>query len=234
MAENSSVQPEKNRKKPVLSPIMRLQLRRKHYRNEAQRQGRLDWQALHERSAQTGSSPDPKINEARVLRERAAELARPVESVVSGASADTLVILRHNHCQIALEVEYVREIIPLESITYVPGVPEFIAGVVNARGKILTVVNLEVFLRRNPTIRRDTDAAHKQTVVMLEMGSFEFGVLCEGFPVIGQHNSTQFHEIPGALMDYRTEYLKGIDREGALLVNLAALTADPEFIVDQQ
>ncbi|MHB8828116.1 MAG: chemotaxis protein CheW [Syntrophales bacterium] len=42
--------------------------------------------------------------------------------------------------------EYIKEILPLLPVYYVPGSPEFIPGVVNVRGEIESVININRFL----------------------------------------------------------------------------------------
>ena len=42
--------------------------------------------------------------------------------------------------------EYIKEILPLMTIYYVPGSPEFILGVINVRGEIESVININRFL----------------------------------------------------------------------------------------
>lgn len=42
--------------------------------------------------------------------------------------------------------EYIKEILPLMTIYYVPGSPEFIPGVINVRGEIESVININMFL----------------------------------------------------------------------------------------
>jgi purine-binding chemotaxis protein CheW len=222
----------KNNRKAVLSPTMRLQLRRMRHKTGVERKA-TDWEAIRKRVAESGQQSELKVNTAEVLHDRAVALARPLETVLSDTSANTLVVLQRGSCQLALDVEYVREIIPLESVTYVPGVPEFIVGVVNARGKILTLVNLEIFLRQGAIGSNINDTDQKQTVVMVETGNFEFGLLSDGFPAIGQHELALFTEVNQTTLDYRTEYLMGIDSNGVLLLNLAALVTDPDFLVDQ-
>lgn len=231
--EQHSAHSKINGKKSVLTPTMRLQLRQRQRKNQAARTGQLDWEALRTRMSTIGQLAEVKADPALILRERAASLARPIESVVDNATANTLVILQRANCQLAVEVEYVREIVPLESVTYVPGVPEFIVGVINARGKILTLVDLEIFLRVGLGEATSESNQQKQTVIMLQTESFEFGILCDSFPTISQHNSVQFRELHHTSLNYRSDYLKGIGPEGVLLVNLGALIADTGFIVNQ-
>ncbi len=42
--------------------------------------------------------------------------------------------------------EYIKEILPIMTIYYVPGTPEFIPGVINVRGEIESVINIKMFL----------------------------------------------------------------------------------------
>ena len=42
--------------------------------------------------------------------------------------------------------EYIKEILPLMTIYYVPGSPDFIPGVINVRGEIDSVININRFL----------------------------------------------------------------------------------------
>jgi purine-binding chemotaxis protein CheW len=227
------LQPKNNGKKLVLSPTMRLQLRRNRHKRSPNYKGSLDWEAIHQRLSKVNQTTEIYSDPAKILRERAAELARPVYSGISSTSTNTTVVLQQVSCRIAFDVEFVREIIPLESVTYVPGVPEFIVGVVNARGKILTLINLELFLHPQATRSLANQEDQKQTIVMLETGSFEFGVLCNGFPIIGQHSLRSFRELTDVTLDYRSQHLQGIDPEGILLINLPSLVADPAFLVEQ-
>lgn len=231
--EQHSAHSKMSGKKSVLTPTMQLQLRQRQRKNQAARTSQLDWEALRARMSTMDQLAELRADSALILRERAGSLARPIESIVDNATANTLVILRRANCQFALEVEYVREIVPLESVTYVPGVPEFIVGVINARGKILTLVDLEIFLCTSIAESRTRVDQQKQTVIMLQTESFEFGVLCDSFPTISQHNSAQFRELHQTSLNYRSNYLTGIGPEGVLLVNLGALIADPGFIVNQ-
>lgn len=228
---DTEIKNSKSGKKLVLSPLMRLQLR--HARRKAATRENLNWETIHARLSALGHISEVQIDPAKVLAKRAAELARPLESANAPTTAKALVVVQQANCQIAFDVEFVREIIPLESVTYVPGVPEFIVGVVNARGKILTLINLEIFLQADAFISPNNSEEQKQTIVMLEIDSFEFGVICSGFPFISQHDPLAFRPLSDVMLSYRGQHLQGINPDGVLLVNLPSLVADPTFLVEQ-
>lgn len=86
---------------------------------------------------------DPEVE--RILRERAASLA---ESVTEEAEADKLqlVLFSLKDEWYAVEVDSIREIKRECAITPVPGTPDYVAGVINLRGEILSVTDLATLL----------------------------------------------------------------------------------------
>jgi purine-binding chemotaxis protein CheW len=221
-------------KKLVLDATMRLQLRSMQKKARGQKKGALDWEAVHRRLAASEQADSHKLDQAALLRERTLEIARPLQVNATATAAHPLLVLRCGRLQLALEVEYVREIITLDNLTRVPGVPEFVAGVVNARGKILTLINLDLFLRQSPGETPEGEPQQKQSIIVVESGNFQFGLLCDDFPTIGQYDSTDFNEIGSLGLDYSTSHLTGVSSEGVLFLNLASLVDDPAFLVNQE
>lgn len=85
-----------------------------------------------------------KIQE--VLRQRAESLAQVQEEEVT-ADSTSLLLFRLGEEWYAFPIEGVREIYNDYVITRVPRVPEFILGVVNVRGEIVSVTDLGTLLR---------------------------------------------------------------------------------------
>jgi|GEM_PF-380987 len=222
----------KTRKKAVLNATMRLQLRSMQKKAKNRKEGSLDWEAAHKRLAALGQADFLKNDPVAILQERTLEIARPVQNIINGRTDTPLVVLHCGQLQLALEVEYVREIIRLENLTEVPGTPDFVAGVVNARGKILTLINLELFL--NQKARKSQESQQKGNIIVVETGNFQFGLICDDSPEIAQHDPTAFKPITSLRLDYNITHLTGINPEGILLLNLLSLVTDPDFLVNQE
>ena len=74
----------------------------------------------------------------------------------------------------AIESLYIHEVFPLKALTEIPGVPDFIIGVVNVRGQIVSVVD----------IRRFFDLPEKgfsdlSRIIILRSPEMEYGVLAD-------------------------------------------------------
>lgn len=75
-----------------------------------------------------------------------------IESGVSGdlspadAGADEVMLVRLGGSSYALPVASVREIVRLPQVTRVPGLPAFVAGLANVRGRVLAVLDLRTML----------------------------------------------------------------------------------------
>ncbi|HET7583424.1 MAG TPA: chemotaxis protein CheW [Gemmatimonadaceae bacterium] len=65
--------------------------------------------------------------------------------------ARRIVVFRVDGRSYALEIDTVSEIIPWRKATRLPGAPPWVAGLINVRGSILTVIDLGVRLGGQPT-----------------------------------------------------------------------------------
>lgn len=212
------------KRKFALTPAMRLQAR------QAQRKSRL---AQQESSA--GLRLVQPLNSAEILQQRALDLARPLAQTNLEMLVENTVVLQQQNCRIALPVNFVREIIALENITPIPGVPDFIVGVVNVRGKIITLVNLEIFIEgRTVPPNATREAANTQSIVMVELDDFEFGLLCQNFPAVCYLADKNIKMVTDLALDYPAEFLNGLTQDGILCLNLPAILNNPAFLVIQE
>lgn len=85
-----------------------------------------------------------------------------------------VLIFQTGNEKIALEIDKIREIANLSKITQVPKSPAFIEGIVNLRGRIITVLNLVKQLGLK-SIGWDEETS----LIILEIGSLNLGLLVE-------------------------------------------------------
>ena len=73
-----------------------------------------------------------------------------------------------------IEIQYITEIIGIQPITVVPGVPEFIKGVINIRGKVVPVISVRHKINQ-PEIPYDD----KTCIIVVELDDLTVGLIVD-------------------------------------------------------
>lgn len=111
----------------------------------------IDWQSARAaiaRGVKRLEHPElSDVERQRILRERAQNLARPLATPEANASGDQIMIFVVGEERVALPLAAVRELVTHPVIAPVPGAAEAVAGVMQIRGEIRPVFDLDVMLR---------------------------------------------------------------------------------------
>jgi purine-binding chemotaxis protein CheW len=73
----------------------------------------------------------------------------------------------------SLELESVREVVPVRPCTPIPGTPAYVRGLLNLRGRVLTVVDLAALLGLPAT------TSPTQRVIVLHHAGLDVGIVVE-------------------------------------------------------
>jgi len=85
-----------------------------------------------------------------------------------------IVVFRLSREWYGVEITKVKEVIKVGKITYLPSSPDYIAGIVNLRGKILSVTDLKTLLGLP-----HEDPTDKSRIIAVESGMLETGFLVD-------------------------------------------------------
>ena len=162
-----------------------------------------------------------------ILAGRAEELARvtPSESP-DRARLDVALFEVANEIH-AIELACIKEVYPLKDLTPVPHTPGFIAGIVNFRGQILSVVDLRKFF----DLPGDSVAVSDR-IVVLESETMTFGILANAVREAGSVCLDELRSDLPTLTDIRARYLKGVTRDGIVVLDGNKLLNDENMIVE--
>lgn len=87
-----------------------------------------------------------------------------------------------------IEIPYVIEIITIQAITVVPGIPHYIKGIINVRGKIVPVMNV-----RHRFGKPEIDYDERTCIIIVAIGDLTVGLIVdmvsEVMPVANKHVS---------------------------------------------
>lgn len=167
----------------------------------------------------TGEGKDAR----RILRERAAALARMEEPVPRGAVE--LLTFGAGGETFAIETSFVREVMRGNRITPLPGVPPFVAGIMNVRGEIVSVLDL-LHLLALPGAQGRQDL-----VIVLHDDAMTFGLAADR--LIGtcrlapEQIDTPFPQVPAN----RGLHIKGSTPDRIVILDGEALLHDERLVI---
>lgn len=193
----------------------------------------FDWQTVRLRldraDAAIEQAFDPSPARARTIMDaRAGRLAQTLApSRPSGASLE-IVQFGLGRERYAIETRFVREVVRFADFTPVPGTPDFLVGVTNLRGMVLTIFDLHRFF--NIPRKGVTDLSR---VLVLGVDRAEFGILADQ---VDSQTEIALDEIlppPGKIASIASSYLRGVTREALIILDGMALLADERLTIDQ-
>ncbi|HYF91570.1 MAG TPA: chemotaxis protein CheW [Symbiobacteriaceae bacterium] len=189
----------------------------------------FDWPAIHARLEQVVRRIELDVEDSpdktrQILRERARELARPLGGETESPRIEVLVVTIGAQ-RIGIATEQVVTALPGGELTRVPCTPEFIAGVMSHRGRILTVLDLRSLLGMEGP---GTEAACQ--VVAVTGAGMTFGILVGGVEGISQIGLDTL----ALLQSDRLPCLRGMTAEQVALLDLDAMASDQRVIVNDE
>ncbi|HEY2600509.1 MAG TPA: chemotaxis protein CheW [Thermoleophilaceae bacterium] len=173
--------------------------------------------------------PDARGSEAdidRILRERAAALARSSDDAESDDETLRVIVLATGGERYGIEVQDVLEVEPLTDITPIPGTPAFWAGVVNLRGSMYPVLDLERYLGLPPS-----HDGREPKIVLVSTVGLTVGLLADEVPGISNIRVAELAP-PVAAERGGARVVRGVTPGMLSVLDLDALLADPALVVE--
>lgn len=166
--------------------------------------------------------------EQHVLRERARRLAQPVERVQP--SADAIEILEFTLAgeRYGVETRFVREVSPLRELTPVPCTPAFVAGIINVRGELVSVIDVKKFFDLPD---RGLTELHK--VVIVQNQTMRCGIVCDMVSGVRGVPRAQIQAGLPTLSGIRDRYLLGIAADVTVVLDMDRMLRDPGIVVHE-
>jgi len=166
----------------------------------------------------------PADEVARILEQRTRALAQvpPAEETGERAQVITLALGEETY---AIETAFVEVIQPLGGLTRVPCTPDFVAGVINLRGRILSVIDLHRFMGLDKT------AIDEQAqVVAVNAAGLEVALLVNS---VREVTALRLEQLTAVLPDAHTavDYTRGVMPDMTVFLDLEAIMKDSRMVV---
>ena len=124
-------------------------------------------------------------------------------------------------------IDRVVEILKVQKIFTIPGLPEFLSGVMSVRGSIVPVIDL----RRRFGIK---PSGNKERIIIVRYGQEKISFLVDDIKEILSLSPEEIRTPPSIFKGFKTEYLTGLgkhDERIIILLNIDNLLTSEEKII---
>lgn len=163
------------------------------------------------------------------LQLRAGELAQVPSAVLKTEDYIDVVTFMLAYETYGIPINHVREVYPLKDLTPLPCTPSFVAGIINVRGEVLSVVDLKKFF--DLPVQGLTDL---NKVIIISDGIMEFGILADAILEVITVAREDIQSGLPTLTGVREDYLLGITPDRMIILDAAGLLTDPKIIVREE
>ncbi|MDD1727513.1 MAG: chemotaxis protein CheW [Methanospirillum sp.] len=129
----------------------------------------------------------------------------------------------------AIDMQYIREVALLKEITFVPGVPPFILGIISLHGSVLSIVDLRTVLGMPPKGLTDYNR-----IIVLSGGTMTFGILADAIVRTMTISTILIKKPPPTIRGQGAPYLTGILPGPLMIIDAHALLSDPNMVIGDE
>lgn len=194
----------------------------------------IDWDVVHRRLADTqvavekGWAPT-QAEQKKILGARAGAIAQepPAEEIAAEQIEIVEIMLAYE--RYGIESHSVREVYPLKELTPLPCTPAFVLGVINVRGRILSLIDIKKFFELPEKGLSDLNK-----VIIIQGQGMEFGILADAILGVRSISRKEIQPSLPTLTGIREDYLVGLTKERIVILDAAKLLSDKRILVEEE
>lgn len=164
----------------------------------------------------------------KILAERADLLAREPAAPGGGESIELVEFLLGGE-RYAIALRFVGEVQHLRELTSLPGTPPFLLGLMNMRGRILSVIDLRRFFELP-----EPEGGELRKVIILRDAYMEFGIVADAMVGVRTIPLRALQPALPTLTGIRGDFLKGVTGERLALLDAGKLLTDRRLVVHDE
>ena len=167
------------------------------------------------------------IDKRNILKARAMALAKKPENKEANEYIEVVEFLLASE-RYGIQSAYVIEVYPLKDLTPVPCTPKFVAGIINVRGRIISVIDIKKFFDLH-----EKGISDLNKVIIIHNSMMEFGILADAVLGAGQIPLRDIQPSLPTLTGIRAEYLKGVTKEMLVVLDAEKILSDKKIVVHE-
>jgi purine-binding chemotaxis protein CheW len=179
--------------------------------------------------AETAEREPETRKSAEILKTRAEELAVELAEGETGGNLIEVLefILASEHY--GIETNLIGEVYPMKEYTPVPGAPDFVMGLINIRGRIVSVNDIRRFF--DLPIKGLSDL---NRVIVVQTSRMELGILADRIVGVRSVQADALQTSLPTLTGIRAEYMRGISLDGLIVLDVEKMVSDTKLIVNEE
>ncbi|MCL4552672.1 MAG: chemotaxis protein CheW [Candidatus Marsarchaeota archaeon] len=192
----------------------------------------ITWSEMHPSQETANPAVEQSLSpedKKRILKTRAQALAREPEGQEAEKGHLDIVQFKLAQETYAVERVYVREVYPLKDLTPVPCTPPFVLGIINLRGRIISVMDIKKLFSLP-----DEEPATLHKAIVLRTDGMELGILADVILGVTSIPLANVHPPMPTLTGLRAEYLKGVTSERLAILDVKRILSDKKIIVHEE
>lgn len=131
----------------------------------------------------------------------------------------------------AIEILYLNEVHSVKCVTMLPCTPSFIIGIVNFRGKIISVVDIRNFLGfTSKKINADT----VKKVIVTKINEIEVGIAADGILGCNKILLSETQKNILTISNTKADYFRGITKDRSIILDIKNIMMDEKIIVNEK
>jgi len=196
--------------------------------------GGIDWAAVH-RSLKSAGEALTRENslsakEAKaVLKARARALAEPGHADDPEVERIDILEFLLSGETYAIETSFIAETFPLVDFTSLFCTPPFVMGIINVRGRIVSIVDMRRFFDL-PVV----GLSNLNRVIVVRDKKMEFGILADSIIGVRSLPLQDLQASLPTLTGIREEFLTGVTADRLVLLDMGKILADRRLVVHEE
>jgi len=191
----------------------------------------IDWSAVHRRlqsvNAAIERAVSPSVGEKNsILKQRARILSQEARNNEAGEEYIEILEFLLAQERYGIETRHIREVYPLKELTPLPSTPPFVLGVVNARGRIVPVVDIKTIFGLP-----DRGLTDLNKLIIVRANGVELGLLADMIVGVQRVPLQDIQPSLPTLSGIRADYLKGVTKERLVIIDAEKMLLDEKLLV---
>ncbi|QZY57299.1 chemotaxis protein CheW [Crassaminicella profunda] len=131
----------------------------------------------------------------------------------------------------AAEVLYANEVYSVNCVTMLPCTPSFIIGIMNFRGKIISVIDMRNFL--GFTMKKiDADSVKK--VIVMKVNEIEVGIAVDSIVGCREIFVSEIQKNILTITNFNKDYFKGMTKTRSIILDIKNIMMDKKIIINEE